>query len=740
MHSKCTCSLCLAAMLTLGLHASADESSEGESQEEAAQESVENIEELVVRAHPLGEDGLAQSTELLQGADLQRAAQSTLGETVEMLPGVRNSSFGPGVGRPIIQGMHGVRVRTMADQINTMDLSTLTVDHSVTIDSFMADSIELIKGPTAMTYGTESIGGLINVSTGRVPVRKPENDINYRVTAFGTDNAEKQTFAGRLQAAIEDVVIHGDVTSQTSSDYKSPACLESHYYHEFEEQEHHEDEHHDEHEDEHEDEHHDEHEDEDCGGTVPNSFVESLTGSLGASWINDHGYVGFSVTHNDVEYGIPIPHSHAEEEDDHDDHDDHDEDHADDHDDDHDDDHADEDEHGHEEADAYLTLNQTKYDFALKQDQFSDAIDELQFRLAVSEYEHDEVDGHSGEVEASYLNDAYEMRLDLKLDRPNSTVVSTQLSGREYEVKTVHDPVLPVTVRRLGVSWLHERPLNTSSLEFSTRAEYKKVDSDAFDDRTFSNFAVSLGLVSDPMKDWVFRLSADASSRAPIAEELASLGLHAGTGAVEVGNPLLNDEQLRGLTLSASNESGRLETSFSAYHRRFGDFIFLGNTGAMDHGAPVFNYQQKDATFVGYEIGGLYHLSISPQTELDIRAQFDSVETRTDRTKADPLPQLPSDRAIVGFDLFKGHFFASLNVTRSFAVTNTAEFELPTDSWTDISGVVEYEFKVAEASALTLYLKGRNLTDEEKRDHVSPIKDRVPLPGRMIEFGFRLTN
>ena len=712
----------------------ADEPADTENPGGEGHEDSAKLEELVVRAHPLSDDGVAQSLELLEGVNLERSAEATIGDTLRGLPGVRSSGFGPAVGRPVIHGLQGSRVKTMTDRVSTMDLSLLQADHAVTIDSYLVDSIELIKGPSAMIYGTETIGGLINIATGRVPNTKPDDGVDYRLVGFGSDNAERRAFAGRLQLAADDLVFHADLTKRESSDFESPACLESHYYMEREEEEHHHEG--EDHDDDHGDEH-DEHDEISCGGAVPNSFVDVLNGSLGASLVNDRGHMGFSVTRNGFDYGIPVAHSHGHEEDE-DEHHDEDEEHHD----------EDEDEHEHEEeheehaeADAFLTLTQTRYDFDLRRNQISDAIEELNVRVSKSDYEHDEIDGHSGEVETTFKNDALEMRFDLKLARTNPTFLAFQFSGREYQVGNDENPLRPVTARRMGVSWLYERPLESSTLEFSSRAEYKNVKfTDHHDDRSFTNYALSLGLVSEPVNDWVYRVSANSSSRAPVVEELSSTGFHFASNAIELGNPQLDNEVLNGITGSATKEAGRFESSITAYARRFNDFIYLRNTGEMDHGAPVFLYHHTNATFTGLDLSGLYHLSVSPTLEIDLRGQFDTVKVNTSGATDEPLPQLPANRAILGIDLYRGGLFGSLNYTRSFDMTDTAAFELPTDAWTDVSGMLEYRFDLAEESTLTVYLKGKNLTDQEQRNHVSIVKDLVPLPGRMLEFGFRLSN
>src|SRR3546814_9537008 len=62
---------------------------------------------------------------------LFRSKSNSLGSTVNKLPGVQSSYFGPGVGRPIIRGFDGARVQVLSDGLGSGDVSTVSVDHAV---------------------------------------------------------------------------------------------------------------------------------------------------------------------------------------------------------------------------------------------------------------------------------------------------------------------------------------------------------------------------------------------------------------------------------------------------------------------------------------------------------------------------------------------------------------------------------------------------------------------------------
>ena len=121
---------------------------------------AKELQELVVTANPLRQsaESVARPVEVLAGEELDAAKANTLGDTLAGLPGVQSGYFGPGVGRPIIRGMEGARVNVLSGGLSTQDASNVSVDHGVSIEPFLADQIEVLKGPATLLYGSSAIG------------------------------------------------------------------------------------------------------------------------------------------------------------------------------------------------------------------------------------------------------------------------------------------------------------------------------------------------------------------------------------------------------------------------------------------------------------------------------------------------------------------------------------------------------------------------------------------------------
>ena len=135
-----------------------------------ANQSHSELEEVIVTAspHQKSVQEIAGSFNLLANEDLQREAASTLGETLQNEVGISSSSFGSGVGNPIIRGLGGKRVEILQNSSSVGDASDLSADHAVASEALLADRIEILRGPATLRFGPGAIGGVINVIDNRI--------------------------------------------------------------------------------------------------------------------------------------------------------------------------------------------------------------------------------------------------------------------------------------------------------------------------------------------------------------------------------------------------------------------------------------------------------------------------------------------------------------------------------------------------------------------------------------------
>ncbi len=655
------------------------------------------IEEIVVRAHPLAAEGLAQPIVVLDADSLQRALGTSLGDTLGQLPGVHTSSFGQAVGRPVIRGLGGPRVKTLEDRIDSLDVSVTSPDHLTTIEPFAAKSIEVLKGPSTLLYGTGAIGGVVDVHTGRIPHAVPE-ELSLTADLRGADNGNRRSAAAQAEAGTGNFAFHLDGFYREADNYDIPGFVESAALMAQEEAEEGEGE---------------EGEEEEVRGTLPGSEFEVRGGAAGLSYVGQSGFVGLAVSTYEADYGLPGGH-HEEEE-------------------------GEEEEGEEEEGNPTLDLNQTKIDFEAGFEPQSEWLSNLNLRIGWNDYEHVEVEG-SGEIGTEFKTEAWEGRLQATHSELGGVRGSfgVQVSKREFSAIGEEAFVEPVDTDTVGVFYVGERALGEFQIEAGARYEHVAHDPTANDARNFDLYAVSLGLIRPLGNDWTVSAQSDLSTRAPVAEELYSNGPHLATGSFEIGDPTLNEERATNVAATLRYDSDALQFLVSAYHTSFDDYLFESPTGEEEDELPVLQWQQQDARFQGLEADLNWRAVNWDGGQLRFNAGLDLVDARLRGSVADnDLPRIPPLRWRIGAFAEWRRFVFDASYARTQRQNEVAIGELPTSGFDNLRAYLGYRAKAGN-SRIEIFVRGDNLTDAEQRLHTSFIKDLAPQPGRTIEGGVRI--
>ncbi|MEM8768527.1 MAG: TonB-dependent receptor [Pseudomonadota bacterium] len=669
-----------------------------------AEEEPTIIEEMIVTAHPLSGD-LAQPTLKLEGDELNRNLTGTLGDTLIHQPGINSSTFGPAVGRPVIRGLGGPRVRVMEDRIGTQDVSVSSADHATTIEPFAANHVEVLKGPSTLLFGTGAIGGVVDVHTGRVPHLMPEDGVDVKAEIRGADNADQRTAFGRIDAGSDGLVIHLDGSYRDADEYEIPGFAESEALRELEE------------------EGGEGEEEEEAFGILPGSEMETKSGAFGLSYIGDRGFVGAAISRYESVYGLPGGHEHEHEGED-----------------------GEEEGEEEEEGNPILDLEQTRFDVeAALLDPFAGA-ESLNIRLGYVDYEHTEFepDGGSG---TTFANEALEARIELVHEAVGGVrgAGGFQYIDREFSALGDEAFVDPVDTTTFGFFYVGQKEFDALNLDFGVR--YERVSHDPTGNvnlpgstvnRNFDVGAVSLGLLAPFADVWSFGLQLDYSTRAPTAEELFSYGPHLATRTFEIGDPTLSKERAANIGGSLRFDYPAFAGGINLYYTDFTDFIYEVPNGEEMDDLPVVLWQQDDAEVTGAEIDLEWRIVRDNEWNLSLTGFYDLARAKLKDGDNRNLPRIPPQRVGVG-----GIFgWRGLTVTLDYVYTDeqdkVAEFELPTDSFEDLRAYIGYGFQVGDG-LIEVFLAGRNLTDDEQRYHASFIKDFAPQPGRTIEGGVRVT-
>jgi iron complex outermembrane receptor protein len=708
------------------------------------------LENFVVSASPYARSqaDIAQPTSVLAGRELTLRMAPTLGELLAGQPGVSSSSFGPGASRPVIRGLGSDRIRVLENSLGTTDASIISPDHAVSLDPLLIERVEVVRGPAALLYGGNAVGGVVNVITHRIHTSLPDATVQGRLEARG-NSADREDSAGLvLEGATGNVAWHADYYHRRTSDVKIPGFAESARRRAMEEEEHHHD---DDDDHGHDDDHDDDHDEEEpIFGRIPNTALRNEGGAFGVSFIGRRGYFGLAHSVHDSRYGIPAGvhvHHHGEEE--HDDHD---------HDEDHDDDHGDE--HGEEDENVTIDLRQRRWEFQGEITEPFGVFRGARFKLGTARYRHTEFEGD--EVGTVFRNRGYDGRAEF-LHQPFGAftgAISWQGGRSDFEADGDEAFVPPSRTTTNALFVFEEAEMAPFTWQLGARVENQDLalreDTGAKrDDTTVSG---STGLVWKLNDTWTLATYLARTERAPNVQELYADGPHAATGAYEIGNPGLRRERSLALDISLRKRVGFVTGAVTVFTNRFNGFIFEVPTGETavphddhwdiyghddhdDHedetGLPVYRFIQRDAGFHGAELEAVFHLHGYGEKQLDLIVGADLVRGRNQDDR-DHLPRITPSRLKTGLAWSHGPIALGGEVQWVASQHRTAPNELPTDSYELVSAYATYRH-VAGRTVWDFFLRGTNLSDAEARVHTSLLKDVAPLAGRSVQAGVRLS-
>jgi len=657
------------------------------------------LEPVVVTADPLRRDidGLATPASVLDGDALVQQRRSTLGDLLDGQPGVHADPFGGGASRAVIRGQTAPRVRVLSDGAQVLDASDVSPDHVVTVDTLQARSVEVLRGPAALLYGGNAIGGVVNVLDDKIPTEVPVNGIEGSVEVLGSSAAKSRAGAVGLTIGEGNVAIRVEGMKRRAGDYRVPHWSER---------------------------------------KVENSWAETTTASLGLSLIGERGYFGAAYSYREDDYGLP-GHSHALEDchthgltlhcDSHDDDDGHD--HGHDHD------------HDHDHGTPTALLRKHRFDMRGElRDPFS-GFDALRLRAGYTDYRHDELE--EGEEGTTFTNRGLDARLELA-HKPLggfTGVVGLQASRYDFESSGAEGFVPKARTHNTGLFVLENYALGDWRFELGARHEWQSVKPAASTRPSFDGNAssVSAGAVWSFAPAYAASLSLSRAQRLPNAQELYANGKHFATNTIEKGNANLRRETSHSVDLGLRKTLGDVRFNVSVFHSRVDGYIYgrtTDSTPADDGGViRVIQYTQQNAQFTGAEADVSYRFTpvVSASVFGDyVRGQL--------RANGGNLPRIPTARLGVRTDLTWQQWSGFVQYTQALRQDRiaVAEQEEKTGGFGLLSLGVAYGGKIGP-TGYQVYLRGTNLLNKLAYSHTSFVSRAAPLPGRSVHAGVRVT-
>lgn len=632
---------------------------------------------------------------VLDGAALAAEIRPSIGETLARQPGVSATSFGPTASRPILRGLGGDRIRLLTDGIGSLDLSSSSADHAVAINPLIADRIEILRGPSALLFGSSAIGGVVNVIDRRIPRRSPDEPVHVDAMLTYGSAAEERSANMALDIPLgAGFVLHGDANWSKSNDLETGGHLLSAPLRELAAAS-------------------PDPEIRELGGLrgrLPNTAARSRELAAGVGYARDGLNAGFSITRHTAKYGVPVRISL---------------------------------EPGVEAEAPTIDVVQTRYDGRMEMP-LDGFLETVKLHGGYARYRHDELE-ESGEVGTSFFTRGGEARAEA-IQRESGGWGGT--SGLQYVEKAVRirgeEKYLPdARQKQFGLFTLQSIAIGAWRFEAGARYEHSRVTAEADEmldtpaaTRTFDTWSASLGALMEFAPGWKAGVSFSRSARAPAIDELYAGGPHAGTQAFEYGDPELDAERSTGVEASLRRTGGPVNLTLTAFYARFSDFIYLSPTGEIEDDLPVYSYDQGKARYYGFEAE--FSTTPIPAWGIDWSLSAGADMVRATIRDFGPAPQIPPLRLMGDIAFQKGEFDGRLGIEHAIRQSRTAHNETSTPAYTLVGASIEWH-PLQDRPGLTLGISAENLFDVGARRHASVLKDYAPLAGRDIRLTARFT-
>jgi iron complex outermembrane receptor protein len=654
------------------------------------------MQDIVITGFTRRREDVLSGTSVVTGAELTRELRTTIGETLARQPGVSATSFGPNASRPVLRGFQGERVRVLTDGIGSLDASNTSVDHAVAVNPLTAERIEVLRGPSALLFGSAAIGGVVNVIDSRIPRRMPNEAVH--IAALATYGSAANERSGNLTLDVplsgnfvlhfdgnytntDDLEIGGFVLSpalraeaaaSVDPDVRALAQLR---------------------------------------GRLPNTAAETSDVAVGAAYIGGGHNIGFSVNRYDSLYGVPVRFSL---------------------------------EPGAEAEAPRIDVKQTRVDGRAEFDMGSGFLDMVRARAGYSDYRHDELE-ESGEIGTTFLTKGAEGRLEFVQSVRNGWGggFGAQYFRRHLEVEGEEKYLPENRTNQFGLFTVQNYVSGPLRFEAGARYERQTVSAEADADlgnpalrRSFNAYSGSAGASYALGGGLRAGLNGSHTQRAPSAEELFANGPHAGTQTFEQGDPNLSKEKSWGVEGTLTAEGDGYSFGASVFHSWFDDYIFERGTGLIEDDLPVFQIEQADARYFGIELEGSVRVARIGGFAVNVDGVADYVRATID--SAGPVPRIPPLRLMGGVEAQSERVQARLEIERVSAQKRLADFETRTPGYTMVNASLSFQ-PLAGNKNTSIILSANNIFDVDARRHASFLKDVAPLAGRDLRVTARLS-
>ncbi len=661
------------------------------------EESIFNMDEVIVSTpfNRLQSENVMK-IEVLKAKQIKQNGSVSLIEGITSIAGVSQISTGVSTGKPVIRGLSGNRVLVYSQGVR-LENQQFGGEHGLGVAQTGIESVEVIKGPASLLYGSDALGGVIYITPEKF-AHKNKFVANLGETMYSNTQGMQTTFGMKQSGEQWKYLLRGAYNSHI--DYKIP--------------------------------------DE---NRVTNSRFNELNFNAGIAFVDDnisselrynynqnnigiteeiheqtksrslelpyqkvnnhiigwHNHVFFDNSKLDIDLGyiyddrneFEDEHGHEEEE-------------------------HEEDEHELIEPALRMKLKTFSYNAKYHAPKFGNISIILG---AQGMYQTNANYGEEILIPDATIND-FGVYSTATIDFENSSLLigmrydNRNLDSEEHELEHHHNE--------------HEE-----DEEHHIGALNKTFNS-------FNSFNGSIGYKFNIIESITTRINLATGYRAPNLAELTSNGVHHGVNRFEIGNPNLDNEQNFQADLAIEYTSKHFEFFANGFYNKVNNYIYLNPTGDEEDGAPVFEYTQSDSNLYGGEFG--VHLHPHPLDWLHLKSSFEMVIGK--QTNGNYLTLIPANkwantfRAEFDINDWCNNGYASMTAQTYLEQNNVSDFETASEAYTLVNFALGGSFDVVNLK-FDVQASLNNAFNKEYISHLSRFKENgIPNIGTNFVLGF----
>jgi iron complex outermembrane recepter protein len=648
------------------------------------------------------------SLDIITGNQIQASPAQSFGNLLFTTPGATSAGLSPAASRPVLRGLSDFRVRVQENGVGAMDLSDYGQDHGVPIDPLAVQKIEIYRGPEALRYGSQAVGGVVEATNNRIPFAAPLGGWQAQILG-ATTTVDRGLEGGVLyDAGSRDFAFHADVYGRRGSDYFIPSypyLFPSDPAPAF-------------------------------NGKQPNSGFHSEGQAVGGSYLFDGGYVGAAISRFTTLYHIPTLEGAQT--------------------------------NGRIALEQVKYTSKGEFrpqTSAIDVVRFwAGAVEYHHDELGIGDF------GLDG-IRATFNNHAQEARAEIQfmpLATPLGALVSTvgaQFDHQQIDTSGDAGSLLGSARTNRGAAYFINELWFTDTLRslLAGRIENVRVDGTSgifppalvpppdnpmlsLQALGFTPASISFKVLKDLPSWMVASATVQRVQRAPSALELFAHGAHDASGTFDIGDPTLKIETANSAELGLRRWLGDFRFDGKIFYTYYNNFIFQQATGTLcgesfatcgiDTEFIQTIYSQRDAIFRGGEIAWQWDLVPVATGIFGVDGQYDFV--RATFTDGSNVPRMPPMRLGGGAYWRNDNWFVRMGLLHAFGQRDLGTNDTPTAGYNllkmEISNKQYWRYSPWGPTEITTGLVGDNLLDVDVRNSVQFHKDEILLPGRSIKF------